>query len=386
VITPGGGQHAAVVLPAIWVADLPLLEKLLELKESGVTVLGGNPVMPAGRNDLQQLEKWTALVGKIFPPTARFSSTADLAKAAQSLGFGPDFSFEPAAAPLEYVHRRTGDLDIYFVRNADPEPVKGNARFRVSANNAQFWNPLDGSVRPATVTLTDNGLPSVELELPALGSTFVVFGAGDGFAEPEPARTVSTEVSPVGWKVTFRPPGGEPFVRAFDALTLWNDSEDEAIKYFSGTAVYEGAFNLPAVAAGSQVVIDLGVVHDMARVRINGKDAGVCWTPPDRLDITALVKSGSNRLEIEVVNTWINRLVGDEFLPAEAEYDGISANAGTTAGVLKKFPEWYRDPAKAASRQRSTFAAWRHYDQNSPLVPSGLTGPVAVRVFCKETK
>jgi hypothetical protein len=381
IITPGGGRHPVVVMPSIWVADLPLLEKLRTFREAGVTVLGARPVMPAGRSDMQQLEKWNALVGKIFLPTARFPATAHLAEAAQASGIGPDFSFEPADAPLEYVHRRTGDLDIYFVRNADSEPVNFCAQFRVAADNAQFWNPLDGSARPATVTLTANGLPSVEMELPALGSTFVVFGAGDGFAEPESERTVSTEVAPVGWKVTFRPPGGEPFVRAFDTLTLWNESEDKAVKYFSGTAVYEGTVEIPALADGSQVVIDVGKVHDMARVRINGQDAGVCWTPPDRLDITALVKSGINRIEIEVVNTWVNRLIGDEFLPAESEYDGIAANAGTTAGVLKKFPDWYRDPAKAPSSQRSTFVIWKHYDEQSPLVPSGLKGPLAVRVI-----
>jgi hypothetical protein len=379
VVTPGGGRHALLVLPSVWVADLPLLEKLRAFKEAGVTVLGAKPVMPAGRNDLQQLEKWNALVGEIFPPTARFPTTVHLTTAAQARGIGPDFSFDPQDAPLEYAHRRAGNLDIYFVRNAESEPVKGRALFRVSSDRAQFWNPLDGSVLPAPVTVQDGAYSAVSIDLPPLGSTFVVFGAGGSPSETRAVPAVAAEIEPQGWKVTFRPPSGKTFTRDVGTLALWNESEDDAVKYFSGTAVYEGAFKVPALTAGSQVVIDLGIVHDMARVRVNGKAAGVCWTPPDRLDITALVKPGTNRLEIEVANTWVNRLIGDESLPTEAEYDGMSANAGTTAGVLTKFPDWYRDPAKAASRQRSTFAAWRHYDQNSPLVPSGLAGPVTVK-------
>lgn len=380
VVTPGGGKHAAVVPPAVWVADVPLLEKLLVLKEAGVAVLGTKPVMPAGRNDLRQMEKWNALVGRIFPGAPRRVATAGLEQAMRERGIGPDFGCEPAGAPLEYAHRRSGDLDIYFVRNAGAEPVQARALFRVASDGAQLWDPLDGSVRVVPVEAAGEGRRAVALDLAPFGSVFVVFGAGGGTAVPESARKVSSEpIVPAGWKVTFRPPGGEPFERKIKTLGLWNESDDPAVRNFSGTAVYEGTFALPEGSPGRKVVIDLGTVHEMARVRVNGKEAGVCWTPPDRLDITALVQPGTNRLEIEVANTWVNRLIGDEALPAEAEFNGLSANAGTTAGVLTKFPAWYRDPAKASSRQRSTFAAWRHYDDKSPLVPSGLAGPVMVK-------
>jgi hypothetical protein len=230
------------------------------------------------------------------------------------------------------------------------------------------------------VTKPEEGYRSVSIDLPPLGSTFVVFGEGIPGASAEKPLSVQAQTVPGDWKVTFQPPGGTPFEREFQTLTLWNESSDEAVKYFSGTAVYQSTFELPPVDADTHVQIELGAVYDMARVRINGQHAGICWTAPDRLDITKLVRPGTNRLEIEVANTWVNRLIGDEFLPAEAEFNGISANAGTTAGVLKKFPDWYRDPTKVASPRRSTFAAWRHYNDESPLAPSGLAGPVSVRV------
>ena len=384
VLTPGGGSHPAVVVPALWVADLPLLEKLIELKEGGVAVLGGRPVMPAGRNDLEQQDAWNERVERLFPSGARPASTTDLTKEMESREIGPDFSFEPPEVPLEAVHRRTGNLDIYFVRNAGTEPVQAAVRFRVARDHAGLWDALDGSIRPAQVTTPEEGYRSVSIDLPPLGSTFVVFGDGVPGASVEKPLSVRAQTVPGDWKVTFQPPGGAPFEREFQTLTLWNESSDETVKYFSGTAVYQSTFELPPVDADAHVQIELGTVHDMARVRINGQDAGICWTAPDRLDITKLVQPGPNRLEIEVANTWVNRLIGDEALPAEAEFDGISANAGTTAGVLTKFPDWYRDPTKVASRRRSTFAAWRHYDDKSPLLPSGLAGPVTVRLLAPE--
>ena len=381
VVTPGGGKHAAVVLPAVWVADLALLEKLATLQDAGVAVLGPEPVMPAGRNDLAQTEQWNALVGRIFSGAPRRVTTTDLEQAMRERGVGPDFVCEPPGAQLEYAHRRSGDRDIYFVRNPGEEAVQTRALFRVASDRVQLWDPLDGSIRTVPVETAGDGRRAVALDLARSGSVFVVFGVGDGAAEPESARKVSSEIFPTGWKVTFRPPGGEPFEWELPTLGLWNQSDDVALKYFSGTAVYAATFELPETGSDRQVEINLGAVHEMARVWVNGKEAGVCWTPPDCLDITALVQPGPNRLEIEVANTWVNRLIGDEALPAEAEFDGISANAGTTAGVLTKFPDWYRDPTKVASRRRSTFAAWRHYDDKSPLLPSGLAGPVSVRVY-----
>ncbi len=381
VITPGGGKHPVLVLPLSWVADIPLLDKLIELKEGGVAVLGGRPVMPAGRMDLMQRAEWVKRVDRVFRPQARPPSTNDLKKAVQSMRIAPSFSLETPGSPLECVHRHADGLDIFFVRNTSETPVSVDARFRASSETAQFWNPLDGSVWKAPMTKREGSLRSFPIDLPASGSVFVVFGAGETSVVRETARTIAAEIQPQEWKVTFNTHTGESFTRAMSGLLLWNESNEEDVRYFSGIAVYESSFDLQSVAAGARVVIDLGVVYDMARVRVNGREAGVCWTPPDRLDITGFVRPGANRLEIEVANTWVNRLIGDESLPPESEYDGISNDTSFINGVLTKFPDWYRDPKKVVARQRTTFVIWQHYDQNMPLVPSGLAGPVAVRVM-----
>ena len=105
----------------------------------------------------------------------------------------------------------------------------------------------------------------------------------------------------------------EPVV--FEALTDWTTNSDDLIKYYSGTAVYKSSFKLDAAPDGNHILIDLGDFVAMARVKVNGQDAGGLWTAPYTLDITDLVKAGDNEVEIEVVNTWLNRLIGDLNLP-----------------------------------------------------------------------
>jgi hypothetical protein len=102
----------------------------------------------------------------------------------------------------------------------------------------------------------------------------------------------------------------------FDKLEDWTKRAEPAVRYFSGTAVYTKVFTMPAPVAGQRCYLDLGTVKDTARVRLNGKDLAVVWRSPWRVEITAAAKPGDNTLEIEVVNLWPNRLIGDSTLPA----------------------------------------------------------------------
>ena len=98
-------------------------------------------------------------------------------------------------------------------------------------------------------------------------------------------------------------------------------------------------------AKGTRLLLDLGAVHEVASVRLNGRDLGVVWTKPARVDITDAVKAAGNALEVTVVNLWPNRLIGDEALPKEL---------------------------------RMTETNMRKFGPTSPLLPSGLLGPVGV--------
>ena len=148
------------------------------------------------------------------------------------------------------------------------------------------------------------------------------------------------------------------------------------IKYYSGTATYSTTFTAPATLtpkAKPRIWLDLGVVKDLARVRLNGRDLGVVWTAPWRVEVTDALRRGENQLEIAVTNTWANRLIGDEQLPADAEWNPGDRGYG---GPLKRYPKWVLDGTPRPSSERYTFTTWNYFTAASPLQPSGLLGPV----------
>jgi hypothetical protein len=149
------------------------------------------------------------------------------------------------------------------------------------------------------------------------------------------------------WEVSFEPGAGAPEKVAFDSLTDWTQRPEEGIRHFSGKATYRRTFEVPGrLASCKALLLDLGEVNDIAVVRLNGRQPATLWRPPYRLDITSAVRSGANTLEVVIVNTWNNRLVGDASLP---------------------------------SGQRSTFLTAPTVGKNTPLHPAGLLGPVLLR-------
>lgn len=108
----------------------------------------------------------------------------------------------------------------------------------------------------------------------------------------------------------------------------------------------------------------------MAQVRLNGKDLGILWTPPFAVDVTDVLKPGPNQLEIDVVNLWPNRLIGDEQLPEDSDRN--------PDGTLKSWPAWVLD-GNPSPTGRSTFSMWRLWKKDDALLPSGLLGPVKLR-------
>jgi hypothetical protein len=149
------------------------------------------------------------------------------------------------------------------------------------------------------------------------------------------------------WEVAFDPKGGGPEKTVFEQLSDWRLNPDPGIRYYSGTAFYKQSFEWTDIK-GKTLYLDLGKVKNIARVRLNGKDLGTVWTSPWRVDISSAMKAGQNELSIEVVNLWSNRLIGDEQLPED--------------GSVKRY----------------TYSTFQHYEKDSPLLESGLIGPVTI--------
>lgn len=180
------------------------------------------------------------------------------------------------------------------------------------------------------------------------------------------------------WRVTFPPKLGAPAQTSFERLTSWTESADVGVKYFSGTATYVKTIEIPAAWTGRDIALelDLGEVKNVAQVFLNGQDLGVLWKPPFRVALGRAAHAGSNQLEIKVTNLWINRLIGDEQLPADREW-----NAKMN---LEKWPQWLLD-GKPSPTGQITFTTARHWKKDDPLVPSGLLGPVQLIPAVRKT-
>ena len=142
--------------------------------------------------------------------------------------------------------------------------------------------------------------------------------------------------------------------------------------------LFRSRFTLEAApAAGTVAQLDLGTVADLAEVTLNGVPLGILWHPPFRVEATAALRAGENVLEVRVANRWINRLIGDEALPTDLRYQNTGKQKFTD-GRLEALPPWLYDRARLGEKRRVSFATWKHYAADSPLVPSGLLGPVRV--------
>jgi hypothetical protein len=173
------------------------------------------------------------------------------------------------------------------------------------------------------------------------------------------------------WNLSFPPNWGAPPSVTLDKLISWTDDSDDGVRYFSGTATYEKGFEIPAdrLASGHELWLDLGKVKNFAEVSLNGQNYGVLWKPPFRLNITDAARPGMNKLVVKITNLWPNRLIGDEQLPSDREWDGKQ---------LKAWPQWVLD-GKPSPTGRFTFTTWHHYTKDSSLLESGLIGPVTLQ-------
>jgi hypothetical protein len=180
------------------------------------------------------------------------------------------------------------------------------------------------------------------------------------------------------WEVHFPPDLGAPASVTLDRLVSLHRHADFGVQHFSGTATWRTRFAVPASALGGdrRVWLDLGRVEVIARVAVNGKPLGALWKPPFRLDVTDAVRAGENLLEVQVTNLWPNRLIGDEHLPAENQY---TVSAFGWEGGIDRLPDWYREGRPKPAGGRIAFTTWKHYAADTPLLESGLLGPVVIR-------
>jgi hypothetical protein len=395
IILPSGMSYRYLLLPETGRLTLESARKIKELAESGAQIVArervtGTPGLsgyPDTDLEVKQIADNLWDQGKLITET----SWENIFRKNK---VSPDFQGDG----LLYIHRKTDDSDLYFVSNPEPETRKVKCSFRISGKIPELWDPENGMISELPDYETSNGSISVTIPFNPMQSWFVVFRKkkSDGslrrkdFAEYIPVKNITGP-----WQVSFHPEWGGPEKQViFDTLTDWSIHSKEGIRYYSGTAVYRKTFQMDTAGLqqSARLLLDLGKTEVIAAVKLNGKNCGIAWKPPYRVDITHAVRTGENDLEIEVVNTWVNRLIGDEQLPddygwvdwevlkqwPDALQGGLRVYKEGIREVMEEWPEWFHKENVRRPTERCTFTTARHYQKNDPLMPSGLLGPVRI--------
>jgi alpha-L-rhamnosidase len=322
-----GIHYPVLVLPHIERIPLATYRRIEEYARAGGIVLatGSLPSRAAGfleaRRDTTAIEQ---ISRELFAPGAGnarlVQRTADLGAAIGDY-LRPDVAVAPAAPEVGFIHRRLPEADVYFLANTDNRPHTFTATFRSQRRSAEWWDPFTGETAGA-----GNG-PALAMTLAPYESRAIVFS--DDAAKEKPAPLVRFDPIDLshGWKVTLDKTG---FTETIETLHSWAD--DEAGRYYSGTATYQRSVEIPdAVAQARAAVLDFGKgtpvprttlnqpgmrtwldapLRDAAIVYVNGSKAGSVWHTPFTLDIGSFLHAGSNTLKIVVANTAINELAG----------------------------------------------------------------------------
>ena len=403
ITSPGGNVYRLMVLPAGRRLSLAALERIASYVRQGGSIAGQAPLGPTGNLDEEAGKRFSQLTHELWDGCTAASHAygagtvfcnADSRAALRALKVAADF--EGSSAQLDYVHRADATSDVYFVRNTGAHAIDTVARFRVTGRTPEIWNAVDGSIAPQMHYEIEDGQTRMPLHLDPFGSVFVVFlrpaglhvtqvqkdgknvesaeargdeqsgfvlehaDAGTYRVTLSDGRQLTTEVSAAKseelrasqWTIEFQADRGAPTgPQPLHEFQSWSASPDLGVRYFSGTAIYKSTVDIKR-DKDERVFLTLTDLHEICSVRINGKSVGTLWAMPYRLDITDSLAQDKNSLELDVTNLWPNRIIGD---------------------------------AQPSATRHYTQTNIRKYTADSPLLPSGLIGPVALETI-RETK
>lgn len=334
-LTLGANKYRAVVLPNVERIPLESLRKLDEFVKNGGALVATRrvpSVAPGFKTTAAEQAEFKAIVDRLFTGA---NAKAKLVEDDKQIGAAlrnalqPDVALSSGASEIGFVHRKTDDADFYFLANTSNQKQTVNATFRVENSQPEIWNALTGLSSAAKIQAgTAN---TIALEFEPYQSHVVVFSKRKSAAAPAqsqmlPGSGISLDLSN-DWQIAF----GQNNSRAqMNQLKSWTD--DEQTRFFSGAASYEKSFDLSDFKSvkDAKIILDFGAakaipivpqrngmrtfldapVKEAAVVYINEKRAGAVWCPPYKLDVSAFVQPGANKIRIVVGNTALNYMAG----------------------------------------------------------------------------
>jgi hypothetical protein len=396
IVFPGASSYEIMVLPDFETMTPELLKTIIALVEKGAKIIGKPPVKSPSLVNYPDCDRevmglaqklWGSLqtpaktirikVGKgslywggalhQLPENELYPSFKNILTILSGLKVAEDF--KSGNNTIRFGHRKTGDTNIYFVANRTNDFQKTVCTFR-AVGEPEIWMGTTGETRKIVNYTIENGLTTIPMEFFPYESFFVTFsgkGATSGLTKNNTNFPAFAEVKTIegAWNVSFNPTFGGPENIQFNELQDWTKHEMRGIKFYSGIATYKTSVQMDKLE-DKKYHIDLGVVNDIARVKLNGKDMGVIWCAPWRIDISGALKEGANILEIEVSNRWINRLLGDRQAP-DANVRTVKFKNGLMGGQEFTTGRYTFTPKQAMGSFKFT----------EPL-SSGLLGPVRI--------
>ena len=396
IVFKSGATYQVLVMPSNKTMTPQLLKKIESLVTDGATIIGNPPMQspslsnyPDCDNEVRKISEkmWESFSVPISVTKRHYgkgsiywggmmSVTEDKSlypayqateKVLKEMKIIEDFVSQE---DIRYTHRQFPDFNIWFVSNKTNKSLQTNCTFRSDKGSIEIWDPVTGEFSPVHQFVKNPGTVTITINFAEYQSYFVVFD-NHGKAEKsiQSIEGINKESSILlsingPWEVSFDPKWGGPEKIIFTSLDDWTKRTEEGIKYYSGTAFYRTKFEYSSNQTDGPIYLALGDVYNMARVYLNGQDLGEVWTAPWQVNIANALHKGVNKLEIEVVNLWPNRIIGDEKKP----YDGVKDG---------QWPSWLLNGTERPSG-RYTFTIWTLYQTNAPLLKSGLLGPVTL--------
>ena len=359
IVLPGGGSYGVLVLPLVN-SMMPNADrisaasasKILELVQAGATVIMGNEPVNSWElkdNDLNDnitQAAFNQLQGGVFTAARNMKDSVYFIK---KLGNGSVIKAPYAGASLDgaglhkdliatdslgkyatylaYTHRTDKDFDIYFISNQIEKKRYINFSLRTAGRVPELWNAVTGEILSSIPFKVQNYRTEFALELEANASVFVVFRKSSAkyvVKKNFAGSAVKSIRMDRPWLLGFDTSSGQHIaLTRMNKLESITNRDQENVKYFSGTMRYSSSLNIAQPKAHAK--LGLGRVADIAEVFVNGKFCGVAWTYPYSVDISGALKAGNNTIEVAVSNTWHNRLIGDQLLPADKRLTNTTA-------------------------------------------------------------
>lgn len=393
IVFESGATYEILVLPSLECMSLPLIDKIERLVQNGATIIGTAPINTGSLTDMETNDRilrkkaekiWGSLSipktetvrsygqGKIYWG-GRYSENENgylypsydvPASILRSKGIREDYKDD--TDKIRYAHRTAENTDIFFLSNTTNDKKEFKGRFKTNFNHAEIWDPVTGKMMRAITSNDERGVKAIDLSLEGHQSCFIVFSNHKTnlpvYSDKHATVKSSTDISS-DWTVRFDPKWGGPEEVAFKSLLDWKDSEDERIRYYSGSAFYHRAFCLD-FDKNDNIIVEFESIHNIAAIRINGKYVTTLWTSPWKADITDYVTEGENEIEIEVANLWVNRLIKDMSIEENNHVPG-------------EWQPWLFNEGER-NCSRLSYATFDHYRADSPLVNSGIIGKVNI--------